>query len=59
MSDDGRDRLVEILFRAFPSIDGEELGAVLEEVRQLVEEEIARVCWIKKRRIDGGCESRN
>lgn len=59
MTDDGHDKLVEIFFRAFPSMDGQDLGAVLEEVRKVFEEEIKQRCWLERRNIIGSCVSKN
>lgn len=59
MSDEGRDKLVEIFFRAFPALDGEELGMVLEEVRQLIDDELRRACWMQRRWLNRTCASKN
>jgi hypothetical protein len=59
MTEDGHDKLVEIFFRAFPSMDGQELGAVLEEVRKLLDEELKQRCWLERRKIIGSCVSNN
>lgn len=59
MSDEARDRLVEIFFRAFPSMDGEELGMVLEEVRKVVDEDLRRACWLRRRWVQQSCATKN
>lgn len=58
MTDEAHDKLVEIFFRAFPAVDGAELGAVLEAVRRVLEEELRKACWLERRHLYARCMAR-
>lgn len=42
MSDDAHDAVVDLFFNALPSMDGEELGALLDGVLAIMEREVRR-----------------
>lgn len=59
MGDETREELIKILLDAFPKEGGAKIGDVLEKIRQLMEKDRERACWMRRRLIKRACESKN
>lgn len=49
MSDEASDALVDLFFQAFPSVDGPELGFVLDRIMKILDAEIREACRQERR----------